>query len=151
MSPTARNEPPRRAAARDEAAIVVFDGVCNLCSRAVSFILQNDADGRARFVPMQSQLGRDLMERHGVHPSDAETFLVIKGGRAYTRSDAALEIAKDLGAWRWLRTLRVVPRPLRDWVYSSVARNRYRWFGKRAACFVPTAEQRARFLDVPHS
>jgi predicted DCC family thiol-disulfide oxidoreductase YuxK len=147
MSP--RNEPPGDAA-RDEAAIVVFDGVCNLCSRAVSLILRNDADGRARFVPMQSQLGRDLMERNGVDPSDAETFLVIKGARTYTRSDAALEIAKDLGAWRWLRALRVVPRPLRDWAYATVARNRYRWFGKRDACFVPTAEQRARFLDAPH-
>jgi predicted DCC family thiol-disulfide oxidoreductase YuxK len=151
MSPTVRNEGPRSAAAPDEAAIVVFDGVCNLCSRAVRFILQNDPDGRARFVPMQSPLGGDLMQRNGVDPSDAETFLVIKGARAYTRSDAALEIAKDLGAWRWLRVLRVVPRPLRDWAYTTIARNRYRWFGKRTACFVPTAEQRARFLDVPNA
>lgn len=131
----------------DEHPIMVFDGVCNLCSAAVRFILRHDEHGRIRFVPLQSPTGQELLRRHGLDSSTTETFLLIKGLRAYVRSDAALEVVKDLGRWRWLRALRVVPRAPRDWLYTTVARNRYRWFGKRPTCYVPTAEQRARFLD----
>jgi predicted DCC family thiol-disulfide oxidoreductase YuxK len=131
-----------------EDGIVVFDGVCNFCSTAVCFILKHDAERRLLFAPSQSDLGRDLLKRHGIDPADAKTFLLIKGGSAYTRADAALEVAKDLGRWRWLRVFRIVPRRLRDWAYDLLARNRYRWFGKRDVCFVPTEAQRARFLDV---
>jgi predicted DCC family thiol-disulfide oxidoreductase YuxK len=129
--------------------IVVFDGVCNLCSRSVRFMLKHDVHGKLRFASVQSPVGRELLERNGVDALDPQTFLLIDGGRVYVRTDAALEIAKDLGGWRWLQVLRVVPRGVRDWLYGYVARNRYRWFGKREACFVPTEEQRARFLDVP--
>jgi predicted DCC family thiol-disulfide oxidoreductase YuxK len=129
--------------------IVVFDGVCNLCSRSVRFMLKHDVHGKLRFASVQSPVGRELLERNGVDALDPQTFLLIDGGRVYVRTDAALEIAKDLGGWRWLQVFRVVPRGVRDWLYGYVARNRYRWFGKREACFVPTEEQRARFLDVP--
>lgn len=134
---------------REPGAIVIFDGVCNLCSWGVRFILEHDKAGQISFAPMQSPTGRDLLERNGVDPSNVQTFLLVKGSKVYVRSDAALEIAKDLGSWRWLRVLGVLPRPLRDWVYSVIARNRYKWFGKNDACFVPTAEERARFPDVP--
>ena len=127
---------------------MVFDGVCNFCSHSVRFILEHDVRGRLRFAPLQSPIGQELLERNGIDPSDAQTFLLIDGDKVYVRSDAALEIAKDLGAWRWLRIFGVLPRGLRDWVYSVLARNRYRWFGKRDTCFVPTAEQRARFIDT---
>ena len=129
--------------------IVVFDGVCNLCSRSVRFMLKHDVHGKLRFASAQSAVGRELLERNGIDALDPQTFLLFDGGRVYVRTDAALEIAKDLGGWRWLQVFRVVPRGVRDWLYGLVARNRYRWFGKREACFVPTEEQRARFLDVP--
>lgn len=129
--------------------IVVFDGVCNFCSWSVRFILNHDVHGRIRFAPLQSETGRNLLEQNGIDPTNPETFLFVDGGRVYTLSDAALEIAKHLGAWRYLRVLRVVPRDLRDWAYSVLARNRYRWFGKRDVCFIPTQEQRSRFIDVP--
>jgi predicted DCC family thiol-disulfide oxidoreductase YuxK len=131
-----------------EDGIVVFDGVCSFCSTMVRFILENDVEGRLRFAPLQSAVGQELLRRHGIDPADAGTMLLVKGGAAYTRSAAALEIARDLGRWRWLRVLRVVPRGLRDRAYGVIARHRYGWFGKRDACFIPTAAQRARFLDL---
>jgi predicted DCC family thiol-disulfide oxidoreductase YuxK len=134
---------------RGREPIVVFDGVCNFCFWGVRFILINDKKGRISFVPLQSPVGRDLLKRNGIDPGNPETFLLLKGGRTYARSDAVLEIARYLGRWRWLRVFGILPRGLRDWVYGVVARNRYKWFGKRDTCVVPTAEQRARFLDVP--
>jgi predicted DCC family thiol-disulfide oxidoreductase YuxK len=131
--------------------IVVFDGVCNLCSHSVRFMLEHDVGGRLRFASVQSEIGRELLDRNGIDALDPQTFLLIDGDDVYMRSDAALEIARDLGAWRWLRILRVVPRGIRDWLYALVARNRYRWFGKRQVCFVPSEEQRARFIDVPNA
>jgi predicted DCC family thiol-disulfide oxidoreductase YuxK len=119
------------------------------CFWGVRFILINDTKGRISFVPLQSPVGRDLLKRNGIDPGNPETFLLLKGGRTYARSDAVLEIARYLGRWRWLRVFGILPRGLRDWVYGVVARNRYKWFGKRDTCVVPTAEQRARFLDVP--
>lgn len=111
--------------------------------------MRHDKAGRISFAPMQSPVGRELLQRHGIDVANAETFLLIKGANVYVRSDAALEIARDLGPWRFLRVLGVLPRPLRDWAYSVIARNRYKWFGKKDVCFQPTAEERARFLDVP--
>jgi predicted DCC family thiol-disulfide oxidoreductase YuxK len=129
--------------------IVVFDGVCNFCSWSMRFILEHDVRGRLRFTSLQSATGRELLVRNGIDPSDPQTFLLVDGGEVYVRSDAALEIAKDLGSWRWLRVFGFLPRGVRDRIYGVLASNRYRWFGKREVCFVPTAEQRARFIDVP--
>lgn len=126
---------------------MVFDGVCKFCSGAVRFILRNDRTGTIRFLPLQTPLGQKLLQTHGIDPSDADTFLFLKDGVPYLRSDATLEIARNLGWWRWLRVFLVVPRPWRDWLYGVVARNRYRWFGKRDVCFVPNTEERQRFLD----
>jgi predicted DCC family thiol-disulfide oxidoreductase YuxK len=131
-----------------DSPIVVFDGVCNLCSGAVRFILNHDQSGRYMFLPLQTTPGQSLLEEHGIDSEDAETFLLIKEGIPFVRSSAALEIARDLGWWRWLRVFRVVPRPWRDALYVLVARNRYRWFGKRDTCFVPTRDERKRFIDV---
>lgn len=136
------------AAADDDRAVVLFDGVCNLCNGSVQFILKRDPHGRFRFASLQSDAGRGLLHAHGL-PADAlESVVLVEDGRAWTRSDAALRIARGLsGGWRAAGVLRVVPRPLRDAVYGLVARNRYRWFGKRESCMIPTPEWRARFLD----
>jgi predicted DCC family thiol-disulfide oxidoreductase YuxK len=127
--------------------ILLFDGVCNLCSGAVRFVIRHDPAGRFRFAALQSETGRRLLARHGL-PADApDTFVLVEGARCFTRSDAAIEIARRLaGAWRWLRVVALVPRPIRDWAYGIVVRNRYRWFGRSESCMVPTPELAQRFL-----
>ena len=128
--------------------VVVFDGVCNFCSASVQLIIKNDKAGVIRFASTQSAAGSQLMRSHGLDPSDAKSFLFVSEGRAFTRSDAALEVAGHLPfPWNVLPVLRLLPRVLRDGGYGVLARNRYRWFGKRDICFVPNSEERARFLD----
>ena len=127
--------------------IVLFDGVCNLCSGSVQFILKRDPEGRFRFASLQSEAGRSLMVEHGLDPDALSSVVVIEDGRAYQESSAALRIARHLpGAWKLLRVFAVIPRPIRDAVYRLIARNRYRWFGKTEACWLPTPELRTRFL-----
>ena len=127
--------------------VIVFDGVCNLCSRAVGFIIARDSQRTFRFSPMQSERGAELLATHGIPADDVDTFLLIRNGTPYIRSDAAIAIAKALdGPWRWLSVLEVIPRGVRDWVYSTIVRNRYRWFGKRSECLVPTADHESRFV-----
>jgi predicted DCC family thiol-disulfide oxidoreductase YuxK len=128
--------------------IVIFDGVCNLCESSVLFIIRRDAAGRFRFAAAQSSAGRELQQRYALDALDLETLILIKDGRAFTRSDAFLHIARELDRpWRLLAALRVVPRSLRDRAYALVARNRYRWFGRKPACMVPSEDVRARFLE----
>ena len=118
--------------------IVVFDGMCNLCSAVVDFIAARDPRNAFTFVPMQSPRGQQLLEAHGVSIDRVDTFLLIGNGGALVRSDAAIAIAAELRRpWNLLTVLRFVPRPTRDWIYSLVARNRYRWFGKRTSCKLP--------------
>ena len=115
--------------------IVVFDGMCNLCSSVVDFIIARDSGNAFAFVPMQSPRGQQLLEAHGVSIDRVDTFLLIRNGHALVRSDAAIAIAAELGRpWNLFALARLVPRPVRDRVYSLIARNRFRWFGKRATC-----------------
>ena len=129
-------------------AIVLFDGVCNLCSRSVTFIIEHEREPTIRFASVQSAAGARLLQHHGLDPTDVKTFVLIVGATAYTRSTAAIRVARRLrGAWRLLAVLWIVPRPLRDLAYNLVARNRYRWFGRRDSCMVPTPALRARFIE----
>lgn len=127
--------------------LVLYDGQCGLCDRVVQLVVRHDRRGRFRFAALQSEVGRALLERHGL-PADAlDTFVLVEGGRAFTRSRAALRTAGGLDApWPLLRVFAIVPRPLADLVYDFVARNRYRWFGRAEACMLPPPEVRARFL-----
>jgi predicted DCC family thiol-disulfide oxidoreductase YuxK len=143
------------AAAPDHAhrpATVVFDGVCVFCSGWVRFLLKRDREGprgpyRFRFAAMQSEAGRALLTRHGIDPDDPISFLLVDETGAFTDSTAVLRIVTRLGGlWRFAGAFYAVPRPLRDGIYRFVARRRYRWFGKRASCFVPTPETAHRFL-----
>jgi predicted DCC family thiol-disulfide oxidoreductase YuxK len=134
-------------------AIVLFDGVCNLCNASVQFIIDRDPGATMRFAALQSPEGRRILAGFG-HPAvDAaaagpETIVLVEGGRVYDRSTAALRIARRLRApWPLLAVMLVVPRALRDLVYRWAAARRYRWFGKTDACRVPTPELKARFLD----
>jgi predicted DCC family thiol-disulfide oxidoreductase YuxK len=127
--------------------LLIFDGVCNLCVHSVKFILAHESDARLRFVPLQSRAGMRMMQRHGFSPEDVKTFVLVAGGKPYVKSDAAIRVAAFLrGPWKVLGAIRVFPRPVRDWVYDVVARNRYRWFGRTESCMVPTPELRARFI-----
>ncbi len=127
--------------------IVLFDGACNLCNAAVSFILRHDGRQRFRFASLQSAVGIDLLRRHGL-PETLDSVVMIDGDQAYTRSTAALRIATELDSpWPLAGLLALVPRHLRDDAYDFVARHRTQWFGRKAECRVPTDAERARFLE----
>jgi predicted DCC family thiol-disulfide oxidoreductase YuxK len=129
-------------------AIVLFDGVCGLCNWSIDFLIRRDHAGTLRFAPLQSPVGRQLLEQHGLTANECSSAVTIDCNRVYRRSDAVLQALTRLGTgWRLLAAAgRLIPRSLRDVIYDWVATNRYRWFGQRTACRVPTREERARFL-----
>lgn len=128
-------------------SIVVFDGVCNLCNRAVDFIMRHDHQRRFRFASSQSPVGQALVEAADLPAADTDTVLVIEDGTTFVRSDAVLHIARQLGRpWSLLWPLVHLPRPIRDLVYRLIARSRYRVFGRRDTCRIPSPDERNRFL-----
>jgi predicted DCC family thiol-disulfide oxidoreductase YuxK len=127
--------------------VILYDGICVFCSRWVHFVATRDVARRFRFTAIQSPYGTRLAQAVGIDPRDPDTNAVIHGGEAFFKSDAALTVLSNLPGWGWARTLRGVPKPLRDAVYNLVARNRYRIFGKYETCFVPDAEFRARVIE----
>lgn len=128
--------------------IVVFDGVCHLCNGWVQFLLRFDTRGVYRFASMQSETGHKLLKDHGLNPDDPSSFLLLREGHARTDSDAILDVLTGLGGpWRMFGVLRLVPRALRNRIYRFIARNRYRLFGKREFCMMPTPEMATRFVD----
>ena len=128
--------------------VLFFDGVCNLCNGAVQFVIRHDKRGNVRFASLQSSAGAeaaaDVRWQFGRVP---DSIILFDEGQYFTESDAALRVARHLdGAWAGLRWLKIFPRGLRDFVYRLMARNRYRWFGKKDACMIPTPELKSRFL-----
>lgn len=129
--------------------IVLFDGVCHLCSAIVQFAIPRDPRRRLRFAALQSDVARQLLGQLD-HPPIPDSFVLIEGGRGYTRSTAALRVLRHLAMpWPILTICVLIPRPFRDWAYDFVARHRYRWYGTRRSCFVPTPDIKQRFLDLP--
>jgi predicted DCC family thiol-disulfide oxidoreductase YuxK len=129
--------------------VLIFDGVCNICSFGVRIVLRYDHDAVFDFAFAQRPVGSALKHRHGLGNSP-ETVTVVAGDTVYVKSDAALYVLARLPApWRWLRVLRTLPRPWRDKAYDVVARNRYQWFGRRDACLPPPQGTASRFLDKP--
>ena len=129
--------------------VLIFDGVCNICSFGVQIVLRHDRDGVFDFAFAQRPVGAGLKRKHGLGEL-LETVTVVAGDAVHVKSDAALYVLERLPApWRWLGILRALPRPLRDRLYDVVARNRYRWFGKRTTCLPPPPGAAARFLDKP--
>ena len=128
-------------------AIVLFDGVCNFCDSSVNFIIEHDRAGYFRFAPLQMETGQALLAEHHIDNVETDSVILIENERAYTHSSAALRIASKLdGVWSWLYFFIVVPRPIRDFFYKLFARYRYRLFGKKDACMMPTPEIREKFL-----
>ena len=131
--------------------IIVFDGVCVLCTANAQFVLLADKMGRFRLAAMQGEVGAALMRENGIDPLDPESFVLIDaqqdGGKVWRDSDAVLHMWSELGwPYRIGAVFRLVPRFVRDPAYRLIARNRYKWFGKRAACWVPDPDQAARLL-----
>jgi predicted DCC family thiol-disulfide oxidoreductase YuxK len=127
--------------------VILYDGVCIFCSRWVRFVAKRDVARRFRFTPIQSPYGTRLAQTFGIDPADPDTNAVVHGGVAWLKSDAALTVLSLLPRWGWVRVLFAVPKPLRDAVYSLVARTRYRIFGKYDECCVPDADMRARVME----
>ena len=129
-------------------AIMLIDGLCNICTRIVSFTVRHDPKALIQFAALQSPVGQKLLAQYGLPTSEIKTFVLIENNQAYTHSTGALRYFKHLnGLWPLLYVLIVLPRPLRDFVYDTFSKNRYHWFGKRDQCLVPTPELKNRFLD----
>ena len=129
--------------------IVLFDGVCNLCNEAVQRIIKHDKKDVFRFASLQSELGKKLVEERGLDPEEIDSIILIEPGVAYYRkSTAALEISRDLsGGYSLLKNFLFIPEVFRDGVYDLIASNRYKWFGRKDQCMIPTPELKAKFLD----
>jgi predicted DCC family thiol-disulfide oxidoreductase YuxK len=128
--------------------IIIFDGICNFCAKSVQFIIKHDPDAQFKFTAFQTPAGKKLLGKQGFNPERVETFLLIKDERLFTKSDAALEITKDLsGLWKLLYIFKILPKNLRNWFYTILAKKRYSLFGKRDHCLVPTDDIKARFFD----
>ena len=126
---------------------ILFDGVCNLCNGSVQFVIARDPSARFSFAPLQSAAAASLLREAGASPSLPDSMVLVQDGRVYVRSDAALRVARGLRfPWSLAWGLVAVPRVIRDRVYDSVAAHRYRWFGRRDVCMVPTPELQKRFL-----
>ncbi|MGB5820050.1 MAG: thiol-disulfide oxidoreductase DCC family protein [Saonia sp.] len=133
---------------RESYKIILFDGVCNLCNGAITFIIKRDKKDVFRYAALQSEIGEQLVKERNIDTTKVDSFILIEPGVAYyTKSTAALKIGQTFGgAWKLLAAFEWVPRVIRDWCYDIVAKNRYRWFGRKDACMIPTPELRAKFL-----
>ena len=126
---------------------ILFDGVCNLCSGFVVFTIRRDPDAKFKFASLQSEEGEKIQKEFNMNPDDISTMVLIDDDKYFIKSGAALRIFKQLnGLWPVLYVFIIIPRPIRDYVYDIVAKNRYKWFGKQDQCMLPTPELKERFL-----
>jgi predicted DCC family thiol-disulfide oxidoreductase YuxK len=129
-------------------SILLFDGVCNLCNGFVQFLIKRDRRKQFLYASLQSEEGKELLEAHQLSVDALNTVVLIENGKAYTHSDVALRVSRQLpGLWPLFYGFVILPKGLRDAIYNWIARNRYRWFGKREACMIPTPELKSRFLS----
>ncbi|HZZ74947.1 MAG TPA: thiol-disulfide oxidoreductase DCC family protein [Puia sp.] len=127
--------------------ILLFDGVCNLCNGLVLFIIKRDPAGKFKFASLQSETGQQWLMRFGLVKNEFESFIFIQDDKYYLKSTAALKMLRQLGGvWKLLYVFILVPRPIRDFFYDLIARSRYRIFGKKDVCMIPTPELSERFL-----
>jgi len=127
--------------------LIIIDGVCNLCEYSVQFIVKHDRQARFKFVAAQSEKGKVLQRIYGVDTLQDGTVILLKNDQMFVKSDAAVEIAKDLdGLYRFLHVFKYIPKPVRDFIYSVISQNRYRWFGKKNDCLLPDNTIKDRFL-----
>ena len=127
--------------------LIVFDGVCVLCTAWLRFVLKHDPHGEFKFATIQSPAGRQVLANNGLDPDDPESFLLLLDGQPFSDSIAMIRVVSEFGgAWRMIKLLYVVPGPIRDWLYRLIARHRYGLFGKRDSCMVPDEDIANRFV-----
>ncbi len=132
-----------------EKSIVLFDGVCNLCNEAVNFVMRRDPDKNFVFASLQSGIAQELLQYFSKDSKSFDSVVLIKNNQLYKKSRAALEMTRQLkGAWFLLYIFVIVPPFIRNFVYDIVARYRYKWFGRKEVCPMPTPEERERFLEM---
>jgi predicted DCC family thiol-disulfide oxidoreductase YuxK len=128
--------------------VILFDGLCNFCNSSINFTIRHDKKNRFHFAALQSEPAIAIRKQFNLPDEFLSSVVLIENGKAYIRSTAALRIARRLnGAWPLFYGLIIIPRFIRDWVYNIVARNRYKWWGKKESCMVPTPEVRKKFLS----
>jgi predicted DCC family thiol-disulfide oxidoreductase YuxK len=131
-----------------ESPIILFDGVCNFCNKTVNFLIRRDKKKILRFATLQGKTGQQILRANHLPSDYHETFLLVENGKIHDRSTAALKLVKYLPwYWQWTRAGWIFAKRFRDWMYNQFAKNRYKWFGKRDQCMVPSAEIKERFLE----
>jgi predicted DCC family thiol-disulfide oxidoreductase YuxK len=132
----------------EEKPLILFDGVCNFCNYWVNFAIRRDRKKKLRFTSLQGETAKKILPAFSIRPGDLASVILVDNGKVYTQSSAAFRIAKYLdGGWKLFYGLMIIPKFIRDFLYNIIARNRYKWFGKKDACMVPTPQLRDRFLD----
>jgi len=132
----------------EEKKIVLFDGVCNLCSSGVQFIIKRDKKNQFLFSSLQSKTGQEYLKQFNLPVDDLNSFILIESNKLFTRSTAALRILKYLpNGWQIFYPFIILPKFIRDGVYKWISKNRYKWFGKKEECWIPTVELQSKFLD----
>ena len=127
--------------------VILFDGVCNLCTGSVQFILKRDKEKKFLFASLQSGYGQKLLEQSHLPTNTFNSFILYQDAKIFTRSTAALKMFQQLKGWSWVKIFWIVPKFIRDGLYDLIAKNRYKWFGQKNECWLPTPELKARFLE----
>ncbi len=128
-------------------SIILFDGVCNLCNGAVNFVIKRDPGNVFKFAPLQEKQGALLLKTHAIDIQKLDSIVLIENGNVYTKSSAALRIARKMSnLWPLFFVLLIIPNFIRDGVYDFIAKNRYKWFGKKEQCMIPTLGLKEKFL-----
>ena len=127
--------------------VILFDGVCNLCSGSVQFILKRDKEKKFLFASLQSAYGQKLLQQFNLPADNFNSFILNQDGEIFIKSTGALKMFSQLKNWGWVKIFWIIPKFLRDAVYNLIAKNRYKWFGKKEECWLPTPDLKARFLE----
>ena len=129
-------------------SVIFFDGLCNLCNGAVQFIIERDTNNVYHFASLQSDFAKNELSKFDIDTAQMNSFILLENGKIYQRSTAALRVSKKLrGLWPLLYIFIIIPPFIRDGFYDYIAKNRYKWFGKKESCWVPTPELKSKFLD----
>ena len=127
--------------------IILFDGVCNLCNTGVNYIIDHDKNNKFKFASLQSEAGQKYLNKLQLNLKNFDSVVLIEGEKFYTRSSAVLRITNEFGGpWKLLNLFNIIHAPVRDFLYNIIARNRYKWFGKKNSCRIPTQELEEKFL-----
>lgn len=131
----------------DDQAIILFDGVCNLCNSSVQLVIKNDKNNYFKFASLQGEFGQVFLAKHKLDTQNYDSFILSENGKVFTESSAALRVAKRMGfPYILLYPFIIVPKFIRDAVYGFIAKNRYKWFGKKDSCMIPSPELKDRFI-----